>query len=152
EIKRNLAVEVSYVANRGAWWDAGGLAPINSLSEQLLTKYGFKIGNTGDSGLLNKQVGGLNASEKSDLAGRGVILPYSTFPTTQTVLPSILPYPQYSGNISPSASPLGRTWYDSLQSTVTQRLSHGLTLNGNFTWSKNLSLTSSPDIFNRQLG
>jgi len=67
-------------------------------------------------------------------------------------LQSLLPFPQFTGNISPTAAPLGKTWYDSLQATVTQRLSHGLTVNGNFTWSKNLDLLSSPDIFNTKLG
>src|SRR5205823_5090311 len=35
---------------------------------------------------------------------------------------------------------------------VTKRYSHGLSFNGNFTWSKALSLLSSPDVFNRDLG
>src|SRR5262249_52415197 len=69
-----------------------------------------------------------------------------------TVLQSLLPFPQYSGNLSPASAPLGKTWYDSLQTTVTQRFAHGLSLNANFTWSKNLDLMSSPDIFNRKLG
>jgi len=157
EINRNLVVEASYVANRGVWWVAGGLAPINSMSEQLLAKYQLTIGNITDSGYLNKQIGQLNASEKSILASRGVTVPYAGYDTlpglaNQTVFQSLLPYPQYTGNISPSGAPLGKTWYDSLQTNVTQRFSHGLTVNGNFTWSKNLDLMSSPDIFNRQLG
>jgi hypothetical protein len=102
--------------------------------------------------MLNTQIGQLNSTQKTTLAGRGIVLPYSTFPATQTLFQSLLPYPQYTGNISPSGSPQGKTWYDSLQTTVTQRLAHGLTLNGNFTWSKNLSLMSSPDIYNRILG
>jgi hypothetical protein len=134
------------------WWIAGGLAPVNSMSQQLLTKYGFTVGNTGDATLLNTQVGKLTALQQSALALRGIVLPYASFPQTQTLLQSLLPYPQFTGNISPANAPLGKTWYDSLQATVTQRLSHGLSLNGNFTWSKNLDLLSSPDIYNRDLG
>jgi hypothetical protein len=48
---------------------------------------------------------------------------------------------------------MGLTWYDSLQTVVTKRVSHGLSVNGNFTWSKTLSLMSNPDVYNpAQLG
>jgi hypothetical protein len=152
ELNRNLVVEVAYVANRGIWWNAGALSPENSMSAALLNQYGFTVGNLTDRTLLQTQIGQLGAADKSTLAARGIVLPYPSFPQTQTLFQSLLPYPQYSGNISPVSAPLGKTWYDSLQSTVTQRLSHGLTLNGNFTWSKNLDLMNSADIFNRSLG
>jgi hypothetical protein len=70
-----------------------------------------------------------------------------------------LPYPQYSGlgavggsGLSPAGAPLGKNWYDGLQTTFTKRFSHGLTANANYTYSKTLSLTSSIDPFNRDLG
>ena len=148
EITRDLVVEVSYVANRGIWWPAGALAPINSMSQPQLTKYGFTVGNLADATALSTQLG----PQLAALAGRGVARPYASFPTNQSVLQSLLPFPQFTNNINPTAAPLGKTWYDSLQATVTQRLSHGLTVNGNFTWSKNLDLLSSPDIFNTALG
>src|SRR5581483_7623746 len=161
EFSRNLVAEVSYVANRGIWWSstlggAGALAPANVISQDLLTRYGFTIGNPTDAGILNTQIGNLTAGQKALLAARGVGLPYSTFPINQTVLQSLYPFPQYSvvagAGLAPSAAPLGKTWYDSLQASLTQRFSHGLTVNGNFTWSKTLDLMSSPDVFNRQLG
>jgi hypothetical protein len=72
---------------------------------------------------------------------------------------SLYPFPQYSQgitatgtSINPANAPLGNTWYDALQTVVTKRLSHGLTLNANYTYSKTLDLMSSPDIFNRSLG
>ena len=148
ELNRDLVVEASYVANRGVWWSAGALAPINSMSQQQLARDGFTIGTLADATALSTQLG----PQLGALASRGVGLPYSSFPVNQSVLQSLLPFPQFTGNISPTAAPLGKTWYDSLQTTVTQRLSHGLTVNGNFTWSKNLDLLSSPDIFNRALG
>jgi hypothetical protein len=49
-------------------------------------------------------------------------------------------------------APLGKNWYDSLQSTVTKRFSHGLSLNANYTFAKTLVLTSTPDPYNRNLG
>jgi hypothetical protein len=78
--------------------------------------------------------------------------PYANYPTSQTVRQSIRPFPQYNTSINPTVAPLGNTWYDALQVTLTKRYSHGLTFNGNYTYSKNLDLMSSPDVFNRQLG
>ena len=113
--------------------------------------------------MLTPQIGSLTPAQKSALAAKGVFLPYSNFPANQTVLQSLYPFPQYlapsffgapsSGpNLSPTNAPLGKTWYDSLQINLTKRYSHGLTLNANYTYSKNLDLMSSPDIFNRSLG
>jgi hypothetical protein len=65
---------------------------------------------------------------------------------------SLLPYPQYTGAIAPGQAPLGKTWYDALQVKATKRLSHGITVDANYTYSKNLDQLSSPDIFNRSLG
>jgi hypothetical protein len=152
ELARHLVVEASYVANRGVWWPAGGLTALNALSVADLTRYGFTIGNTADSALLTPQIGALSATQKSTLAARGVVLPYSNFPGNQTVRQSLLPFPQYSTSIAPTNAPLGKTWYDGFQVVVTERLWHGLTLNANYTFSKNLDLMSSPDIFNRGLG
>jgi len=152
ELNRDLVLEVSYVGNRGVWWPAGGLTALNALSVADLAHYGFTIGNTADSTLLTPQIGSLSAAQRSTLAARGVVLPYSTFPGNQTVRQSLLAYPQYNTAINPTNAPLGKTWYDSLQFNLTKRYSHGLTLNANYTFSKNLDLMSSPDIFNRDLG
>jgi hypothetical protein len=63
-----------------------------------------------------------------------------------------VPFPQYSGPMNPAGAPLGKNWYDGLQTSLTKRFSHGLTANANYTYSKTLALTSSPDPFNRNLG
>jgi hypothetical protein len=52
--------------------------------------------------------------------------PYANFPASQTVRQSLLPYPQYTGLLAPVGAPLGKNWYDSLQTTVTKRFSHWL--------------------------
>ena len=89
----------------------------------------------------------------STLAAQGVSIPYTGFPTTQTVRQAIRPFPQYNTSLETINAPLGLTWYDGLQTVVTKRLSHGISLNGNFTWSKSLSLMSNPDVYNpAQLG
>ncbi len=152
ELTRNFVVEASYVGNRGVWWSAAALSSFNDVSNSLLAQYGFTVGNTADRALLIAQLSNLSAAQKATLAAHGVSLPYAGYPTSQTVRQSIRPFPQYNTSINPTVAPLGNTWYDSLQITLTKRYSHGLTFNGNYTFSKALDLMSSPDVFNRGLG
>src|SRR5262249_47205701 len=92
---------------------------------------------------------------------------------SNTVAQSLRPFPQFgqvtTAGVTNSAlvfagAPLGRTWYDSLQSKVTKRFSHGLDFTYTFTWQKDMTMgteteaagTLSPtvavnDVFNRQL-
>jgi hypothetical protein len=152
ELSRNFVAEASYVGNRGNWWSAAALSSFNDVSEALLARYGFQIGDPADRALLIAQLGNLSASQRATLAARGVTVPYTGYPLNQTVRQSIRPFPQYNTSINPTVAPLGKTWYDALQLTVTKRYSRGLTFNGNYTFSKALDLMSSPDVFNRSLG
>ncbi len=56
------------------------------------------------------------------------------------------PFPQFS-TITDLDSPTGNTWYDSLQVKGTKRMSHGLQVNGTFTWSKAM-VNTREDFFN----
>jgi len=158
EISRNFVVEASYVANRVVWNGGGALASLNAISEADLARYGFTdFTSSSDATLLTSTISNLSAAQRSNLAARGVNLtPYAGFPTNQIVRQALYPYPQFSVaqgvGITPTGAPLGKIWYDSLQTTVTKRLSYGLSLNANYTFSKTLDLNGSPDIFNRNLG
>ncbi|HEV8417020.1 MAG TPA: TonB-dependent receptor [Bryobacteraceae bacterium] len=158
EIGRNLVVDAGYVGNRGVWETAGsGLAPQNQFSQATLAALGVHssdLSNPTLSSAFNTTISALTTAQKQALAGVGLtqFLPYSNFPPTQTVRQSLLPFPQYTGAISPAGAPLGKNWYDGLQTSLTKRFSHGLTANANYTYSKTLALTSSPDPFNRNLG
>jgi Carboxypeptidase regulatory-like domain/TonB dependent receptor-like, beta-barrel len=173
EITRNLVVEGSYVANRGVWWGASAflagtssstnnLALLNLVSQDTLRAHGFNDFTNADEGrLLTTAVNRLTPAQQSTLASRGLGgIPYANFPTDQDVRQTLRQFPQYApqnGFFGPTysglvAAPLGNTWYDSLQINVTQRFNHGLSFNFNYTYSKNLELTSSPDPFNRSLG
>ena len=158
---QNLLVQASYVANRGAWWEANSLSTVNLISQDTLHQYGFNdLTSLAESRLLTTTVGRLSSEQASILDARGFGLPYANFPTSQSVYQALRPYPQYSNGGSffapalngVSGAPLGKTWYDSFQLNVTQRFSHGVTFNLNYNYSKNLDLVSSPDPFNRKLG
>jgi hypothetical protein len=159
EVNRNLVVEASYVANRGAWWTANALNPLNAISFNTLQRYGFtNYTSAEEAAMLTSTISGLTAARRSVLASRGVVLPYTLFPTTQSVRQSLRDYPQFSDVVVPSqrnnviAAPLGTTWYDSFQLNVTQRFSHGVSFNMNYNYSKSLDITSSTDLYNRKNG
>ncbi|MEO5922983.1 MAG: carboxypeptidase-like regulatory domain-containing protein [Bryobacteraceae bacterium] len=155
EINRNLVIDASYVGNRGVWWTAGGLAPLNAISESTIRRYGFTdFTSLAEANLLTANVSTLatNTAARTTLASRGITgIPYASFPTSQNVRQSLRDYPQYTnGNLA--GAPLGNTWYDSFQLTVTQRFTRGLSFNMNYNFSKNLDLMSATDVFNRANG
>jgi hypothetical protein len=155
EIGRNFVVEAGYVGNRGVWWEAGtSLAPMNALNPATLHSLGFNdFTSSAESALLTSTISSLNAGQKATLAQRGItFLPYANFPNNQSVRQSLVQFPQYTGLLTPTGGPLGKTWYDSLQLTATKRFSHGLSGNVNYTFSKNLDLNSTIDPYNRALG
>jgi hypothetical protein len=155
---RDFALEAGYVGNRGVWEVAGSsLAPQNDLSQTTLAALGIPSADFSNATLataFNTTISGLNTPEKQALAAVGLtqFLPYSNFPQTQLVRQALVPFPQYTGALAPTGAPLGKNWYDALQTKITKRFSHGLTANANYTWSKTEALTGTIDPFNRNLG
>jgi len=147
EFGRGLVVEGAYVGNRGAWLPSSGVVNYNALSPQtLLNVYGLDITTLAARNILAAQVGSAAAGP---FQGK---LPYAGFPLTSTVAQSLRPFPQFTNAPTPLWAPLGANWYNSLQVKVIKRLSHGLDLNYNFTWSKTLNRGiegQMNDIFNR---
>lgn len=141
EVTRNLVVEAAYVGNRGAWWSAPPLIDINALTPQRLNSFGLDINNADDRRLLATPM------NQSYAAQRGfAMLPYPGFPDGSTVAQTLRPFPQF-GTITYRYSPLGKTWYDSLQAKATQRFSHGLDFTAAFTFQKELTLGAENEFF-----
>ena len=147
-----LAVEAAYVGNRSAWAQASSLIDINALTPQKIGAVGLNMNAATDRSLLTSTfASGLPQA-------RGFQVPYTGYPTGLTLAQSLRPFPQF-GTINSLWTPLGDTWYDSLQVKVTQRTKHGLTTSTAFTWSKNLVLGAETgagggdpinDVFNRR--
>jgi hypothetical protein len=121
----------------------------NLLTYEDLARYGLDIVNSAaDRQILRANIGAAAAGRFRNQ------LPYGGFPANLTVAQSLRPFPQFSGGLTPTWAPLGRTWYDSLQVKVTKRVSHGLDLNYAFTWAKELESGTGgiiSDVFNRGL-
>lgn len=154
EIVRDLVVEAAFVGNRGIWWPSSTAVNYNANTPQALLANGLDITQASARAILAAPISSAAAGPFQNK------LPYSGFPGTSTVAQSLRPYPQFTNAPSPLWAPLGDTWYDSLQLKVNKRLSHGLDVSYNFTWSKSLDngfeTTGFPvaipvenDIFNR---
>jgi len=148
EVTRNLLVEASYVGNRGAWWLSPVLDNYNAISASALQAANLDINSATDRAILRATIGSTQAGRFQNK------LPYAGFPLTSTVAQSLRPYPQFAGTgLAPLWAPQGRTWYDSLQAKVTQRVWHGLEAQYAFTWSKELQegteIGTVNDVFNR---
>jgi hypothetical protein len=147
ELARNLVVEASYVGNRGVWWTAPALATINynALTPEGLKKnWGLDITNPIDRRLLSLQIRNPDVVARfPQFANPNNV--YPGFPANSTLNQAIRPFPQWNGVPPFLGPPLGDTWYDSLQTKVTKRYSHGLDLQAAFTWQKELTLGANSD-------
>ena len=146
QLTKDLVVDASYIGNRGVWLQAAGLNDLNAITPARLQQAGIDLNSAADRSLLTAQLG------SPTVQARGFRAPYAGFPTTQTLVQSLRPYPQF-GDIPVRWSPLGNSWYDALQVKVTKRASHGLDASLGFTWQKELALGSDGgtinDVFNR---
>ena len=133
EIVRNLVVDVAYVGNRGVWLPSSGALAYNSNTPQSLLADGIDITTAAGRAILSAPIGSVTAGAFQNK------LPYPNFPLTATVAQSLRPYPQFTTAPTALWAPLGDNWYESLQLKVIKRLSHGLDVSYNFTWSKTLT-------------
>ena len=135
EIMRNLSVELSYVGNRGAWWNSNGaISDPNRVTPSILAAHNFNLNDAGQRALL---LAPLSSVSPADIATHNLSVPFSGF--SGTVNQSIRPFP-HAGNIFMIWAPFGRTWYDSMQVKVTKRYSHGLDLSAAYSWQKELTI------------
>ena len=143
ELSKDIVVEASYVGNRGVWWSAEGLDQYqcNCLTDQILQHYGLNRNNPSDLALLTSLISSPNA------VAHGFVPAYSGMPFNTTVAQNIRPYPQWAsgGPTSFLGPPMGKTWYDSLQTSATKRFSHGLSMQASFVWSSATDIGSGAE-------
>ncbi len=179
EITRNLIAEASYVANRGVWEQGaafGGSGPLGFESQIPASRYaqyglypyagtgpcsGQSLGsvcssssynNDADRALLTQAISSTAVTSRMASIGITNLLPYSGYPTSNSLQSILRPFPQFPGaaltGIGPSGSATGNSHYDSLQVKVTKRFSHGLQASGAYTWAKGFVRANRQDFFN----
>jgi hypothetical protein len=144
EVSRDFVVEASFVGNVGVWW-TGPYGYLNQVSPATFKQFGLDpYNNPADAALITQPL-----SSPAVAAKIGNYLPYPGYSTANTLYNALRPLPQFSTAVVTN-SPTGKTWYDSLQVKATKRMSHGLQVNGAFTWSKALTLITPENFFNPQ--
>ena len=135
ELARNLVVEAAYVGNRGVW-EQSNITQVNVITNQILANSGFNLNSASDRLELSSPLSAYLGSDPR------IKLPYAGFPLTAAVYNTLRPYPQFNSNLQLLWSPDGKSWYDSLQAKVSKRYSHGLDLQGAFTWQKEMQISA----------
>jgi hypothetical protein len=128
-----MTLEAAWVGNRGAWLQ-GSMVPFNAVTPQILAARGLSLASASDRTLLNSQIG------STAVQAAGFKIPFASFPPTTTLASALRPFPQFSGNITPTGS-LGNSWYDSLQMKLNARLKYNITALGTYTYAKSLTRT-----------
>jgi len=172
-VTNTLVVEAEYVGNRGVWWTSPTMASLNynALTPQgLLQNWGINTSNPADLALLTTPINSPLVQARFpqfrvvNLNGNQTVpAVYQGFPATEPLNQALRPFPQWGGVPPFLGPPLGDTWYDSLQSKVTKRFSHGLDAQAAFTWQKEETIGANSgtgfftpgnvlinDVYNRQ--
>src|SRR5262249_22793464 len=139
ELPWKLVAEAAYIGNRGTRLSVNH-RPLNHLDP----KY-YALGD-----LLNKRI------DDAAVVAAGYKSPYPGFiadwGSGATLARAPRPYPQINGPINNEYTPIGSSWYDSLQLKLDRRFG-GLFAEVNYTWSKALTNASgsqtSGDVNNR---
>ena len=128
QIGNQIRVEASYVGSRT--YDAPVTNTYNALSAQNLAR-----GNT----LLGGNANNLNQLVPNPFAGLlpGTSINAATVPAQQL----LLPFPEFAG-LQQQNIPVGRVWYNSLQTNLQKRYSNGFSLIASYTFSKNIQALS----------
>jgi hypothetical protein len=135
EIAHNLSVEVSYVGNRGIWWNSNGsFSDPNRVTPSILAAHNIDLTKAADRSLMLTPLSSVSAA---DMSLHKLSVPFAGF--SGAVNQSLRPFP-HIGNIFMIWAPLGRTWYDSMQVKVTKRYSHGLDFTAAYSWQKELTI------------
>ncbi len=130
KLSSNMSIEAAYVANRGVWEQQGGLVNPNAVTPAILKAHNIDLTNANTRTLMTSQICSTAA------VAAGFTLPYAGFPCTATVAQSLRPFPEYSVSLAPQFANQGDSMYDSLQVRFVKRLSHGIDLTSNYTFSK----------------
>ena len=122
-ITSSMVVTAAYVGSNGKQLAGAGHG---MWSNQIDPKY-LVLGN-----LLNQTANAANVAAAAAIVP-GVALPFPTF--AGTIAQMLRPFPQYGGIADPYGN-VGQTNYHAMQLSLQQRLSHGLTFNVNYSFSK----------------
>ncbi|GAC1418366.1 MAG: hypothetical protein NVSMB62_10070 [Acidobacteriaceae bacterium] len=147
-ITKDMTISVNYVGDQSHFLSTGGNARgfwANQLNPVYLAALGGVADSTGTRPILNAAATSANiAKAQTVMAGLNVPAFYQTAANANpnssslTLAQGLVAFPQYSGVTDLWGSNVANITYHSLQIVLLQRMSHGLSFNVNYTYSKNI--------------
>jgi Carboxypeptidase regulatory-like domain/TonB-dependent Receptor Plug Domain len=128
QLGHQVRVEASYVGSRT--YDAPVTSTYNALPKQVLALGDVTQG--GNPNVLNQQVPN---------PFQGLLPGTSLNSATITRQQSLLPFPEFTA-LNQQNIPVGKVWYNSLQTNVQRRYSNGFSMTASYTFSKNIQALS----------
>jgi Carboxypeptidase regulatory-like domain len=131
ELTNNTRLSINYLGTRGTHLHDGSLQQ----NEPQLSAFSSLLKSGHEWDWVWDQV---------SASAAGVPYPYEGF--SNSAFAALYPFPQLAGNydyLFYVGSPLGRSQYDSLQTEITHRTSHGLTMDMSYTFAHQRSTTNS---------
>jgi len=128
QVTQNLVLGVSYVGSQGHFESPDSSNARGEWINQLSPQYLF-LGT-----ILGTDVDNLTTAQQATLTAAGITLP-ANFKVSQTVAQALSPFPNYK-SISDTYGNVANSSYNSLQVSVTQRATKGLTFMFDYIWSK----------------
>ncbi len=122
---RNTSLEAAYLGDHNTRQVAPNMVNINQVDPKYLSVSQATMSSTATA---------------TNLAALGASLPYTGF--SGTVAQALRPYAQYS-TLTSVAAKVGASNYNAGQLVFRQRLTHGLTVDGNYTYSKVMGYAST---------
>ena len=116
----------------GSGGTRAALTNLNYLSNAILSQNGLSLNNPANLATLLAPIGSAAAGPFQNR------IPFTGFPLTATVAQSLRPFPQFNSGLGVLSAPLGDVSYNSLQTQVNKRFSHGLQFSYSFVWQKNM--------------
>jgi hypothetical protein len=143
-ITDNISLTLNYAGTQSHFLLASGSNARGAYSNQLDPKYlaalGGVLGSDGVTPLLSAKATLPNlAILQKNLTGYSPAYAsyFSNANTQSSIAQALVTYPQYSG-VTDTWGNVANISYNSLQVSVSQRMSHGISYTFNYTWSKNL--------------
>jgi Carboxypeptidase regulatory-like domain len=143
-LTQNLTLTLNYAGTQSHFLLTGGSNPRGFWANQLDPKYLVALGavadSTGKGPLLGSKATPANVAIAQN-ALPGYKLPYAAISSTgaqATIAQTLVAFPQYNGLSDTWGQNVGNLSYNSLQASLAQRASHGISYTFNYTWSRNI--------------
>ena len=143
-LTKDLTLTLNYAGTQSHFLLGGGSNPRGYWANQLNPKYILALGGLSDSTGKNPLLGAAATPANVAIAMNalpGYTVPYARIssPTTKaTIAQTLVAFPQYNGVSDTWGQNVANISYNSMQASLAQRTSHGLSYTINYTWSRNI--------------